>query len=277
MPRASRGRKLAVVQNTAIDDRKSLNRLILNLAIPAFLSLVAEPLFLMADSAVVGHVGTSQLAGLGVASTALLTATGLFVFLAYATTATSARRMGAGDRAGAATAGVDGLWLSLLIGIVVALLIVILDVPTARLFGAQGQTAQFAAQYLQIAGWGVPAMLATMAVTGVLRGFQDTRTPLVATVIAFSVNLVLDLVLVLGLGWGIRGSAAATLICQVGLAGGLVWVFIVRTRGVGLSLGFHPAGVAGSMRDGIPLLIRTLALRGAMMATTWVAARLGDV
>ena len=91
MPRASRGRKLAVVQNTAIDDRKSLNRLILNLAIPAFLSLVAEPLFLMADSAVVGHVGTSQLAGLGVASTALLTATGLFVFLAYATTATSAR------------------------------------------------------------------------------------------------------------------------------------------------------------------------------------------
>ena len=158
MPRASRGRKLAVVQNTAIDDRKSLNRLILNLAIPAFLSLVAEPLFLMADSAVVGHVGTSQLAGLGVASTALLTATGLFVFLAYATTATSARRMGAGDRAGAATAGVDGLWLSLLIGIVVALLIVILDVPTARLFGAQGQTAQFAAQYLQIAGWGVPAL-----------------------------------------------------------------------------------------------------------------------
>ena len=118
-----------------------------------------------------------------------------------------------------------------------ALLIVILDVPTARLFGAQGQTAQFAAQYLQIAGWGVPAMLATMAVTGVLRGFQDTRTPLVATVIAFSVNLVLDLVLVLGLGWGIRGSAAATLICQVGLAVGLVWVFIIRTRGVGLSLG----------------------------------------
>ena len=277
MPRSPQGRKLAVVQNTAIDDRKSLNRLILNLAIPAFLSLVAEPLFLMADSAVVGHVGTSQLAGLGVASTALLTATGLFVFLAYATTATSARRMGAGDRAGAATAGVDGLWLSLLIGIVVALLIVILDVPTARLFGAQGQTAQFAAQYLQIAGWGVPAMLATMAVTGVLRGFQDTRTPLVATVIAFSVNLVLDLVLVLGLGWGIRGSAAATLICQVGLAVGLVWVFIIRTRGVGLSLGFHPAGVAGSMRDGVPLLIRTLALRGAMMATTWVAARLGDV
>ena len=117
----------------------------------------------------------------------------------------------------------------------------------------------------------------TDAVTGVLRGFQDTRTPLVATVIAFSANLVLDLVLVLGLGWGIRGSAAATLICQVGLAGGLVWVFIVRTRGVGLSLGFHPAGVAGSMRDGVQLLIRTLALRGAMMATTWVAARLGDV
>ena len=217
--------------------------MILNLAIPAFLSLVAEPLFLMADSAVVGHVGTSQLAGLGVASTALLTATGLFVFLAYATTATSARRMGAGDRAGAATAGVDGLWLSLLIGIVVALLIVILDVPTARLFGAQGQTAQFAAQYLQIAGWGVPAMLATMAVTGVLRGFQDTRTPLVATVmpVAAAIPLmvapgyVMNLIqmrqawharmplltwwpLFLGLGAGVLGGIGAQLVDEADAA-----------------------------------------------------------
>ena len=91
-------------------------RQILNLAVPAFLSLIAEPLFLVADSAVVGHLGTAELAGLGVASAALTTFTGLFVFLAYATTATSSRRMGAGDRQGAAQAGVDGLWLSVIIG-----------------------------------------------------------------------------------------------------------------------------------------------------------------
>ncbi|WP_130864566.1 MATE family efflux transporter [Acidipropionibacterium timonense] len=255
----------------------SVNRQILDLAVPALGALVAEPLFLMADSAVIGHVGTGQLAGLGVASTALLTATGLFVFLAYATTASSARRMGSGDRAGAAAAGVDGLWLAVIIGALVAAVLVGPADTVARLFGAQGQAAVYAAQYLRIAGLGVPAMLATMAVTGVLRGFQDTRTPLVATILAFSANLVLNLVFVLGLGWGVRGSAAGSLICQVAMAVGLVLVFVSRTRGLGFSLAFRPAGVMGSLADGVPLLVRTLALRGALVATTWVAARLGEV
>lgn len=177
----------------------SVNRRIIDLALPALGALVAEPLFLMADSAVIGHVGTPHLAGLGVASTVMLTATGLFVFLAYATTASSARRMGSGDRAGAAAAGVDGLWLSVLLGVVVP------AEAVAHLFGAQGRAAEYAAQYLRIAGLGVPAMLASMAITGVLRGFQDTRTPLVATVLGFTGNLVLDLVFVLGFGWGCAG------------------------------------------------------------------------
>lgn len=252
-------------------------REILELAVPALLTLVAEPLFLMADSAVVGHVGTAQLAGLGVASTVLLTATGLFVFLAYATTATSARRLGAGDRRGAASAGVDGVWLSVIIGVLVAAVVVARPVWIARLFGAEGDPTHTAATYLHIAGFGIPAMLVTMAVTGVLRGFQDTRTPLVVSVIAFSVNLGLDLWFVLGLGWGIAGSAWATLICQVAMAVALVTVFVARTRSTGMGLGFRPSGVMGSLRDGIPLFVRTLALRGALVATTWVAARLGEV
>lgn len=249
----------------------SVNRRIIDLALPALGALVAEPLFLMADSAVIGHVGTPHLAGLGVASTVMLTATGLFVFLAYATTASSARRMGSGDRAGAAAAGVDGLWLSVLLGVVVP------AEAVAHLFGAQGRAAEYAAQYLRIAGLGVPAMLASMAITGVLRGFQDTRTPLVATVLGFTGNLVLDLVFVLGFGWGVRGSAAASLVCQIAMAVGLVAVFVMRTRHLGLSLAFRPAGVMGSLADGVPLLVRTLALRGALVATTWVAARLGEV
>lgn len=255
----------------------STHRQVLDLAVPAFLSLIAEPLFLMADSAVIGHVGTLQLAGLGVASTVMSTATGLFVFLAYATTAASARRMGAGDRAGAAQAGVDGAWLSVIIGIVVAALLVFGAPAVASWFGAGPGAADAAVQYLRIAGIGIPAMLVTMAVTGVLRGFQDTRTPLVVTVIAFTVNLGLNLWFVLGLGWGITGSATGTLICQVGMALALVIVFVVRTRGAGASLRFEPAGVLGSLRDGVPLLIRTLALRVSLLLTTWVAARLGVV
>ncbi|MSS44560.1 MATE family efflux transporter [Cutibacterium sp. WCA-380-WT-3A] len=250
-------------------------RQILNLAVPAFLSLIAEPLFLVADSAVVGHLGTEELAGLGVASAALTTFTGLFVFLAYATTATSSRRMGAGDQRGAAQTGVDGLWLSVIIGVLVAVMLVALPVTVAGWFGASGAVAEQAGRYLRITGFGVPAMLATMAVTGVLRGFQDTRTPLVVTVVTFSANLVLNVWFVIGLGWGIQGSAIGTLVCQIAMAVALVSVLRVRTRGFDLSL--MPRGITSSLRDGIPLLIRTLALRAALYVTTWVAARSGAI
>jgi len=252
-------------------------RQILNLAVPAFLSLIAEPLFLVADSAVVGHLGTAELAGLGVASAALTTFTGLFVFLAYATTATSSRRMGAGDRQGAAQAGVDGLWLSVIIGLLVAIMLVAIPTTVAGWFGASGAVAEQAGRYLRITGFGVPAMLATMAITGVLRGFQDTRTPLVVTIVTFSANLVLNLWFVLGMGWGIQGSAIGTLVCQIAMAVALVWVLRIRTRGLDLSLVPHLSGIASSLRDGIPLFIRTLALRAALYVTTWVAARSGAI
>src|SRR5450756_2013655 len=101
-----------------VDDPVSQRREILRLAVPAFLALVAEPLFLLADSAIIGHLGTTQLAGLGVASAALITAANIFVFLAYGTTSIVARQVGAGSERLAVGAGVDGLWLAITIGIV---------------------------------------------------------------------------------------------------------------------------------------------------------------
>ena len=94
------------------------DREILRLAVPAFLALVAEPLFLLADAAIVGHLGTPQLAGLGIAGAVVQTAVGLCIFLAYGTTASVARRIGAGDVRGALAQGIDGVWLAVLIGLV---------------------------------------------------------------------------------------------------------------------------------------------------------------
>ena len=85
------------------------DREILRLAVPAFLALVAEPLFLLADSAIVGHLGTLQLAGLGIAGAVLSTLISLCIFLAYGTTASVARRIGAGDVRGALAQGIDGV------------------------------------------------------------------------------------------------------------------------------------------------------------------------
>src|SRR3954465_2410211 len=95
---------------------------ILRLAAPAFLALVAGPLFLLADSAIVGHLGTRQLAGLGIAGAVLSTLISLCIFLAYGTTASVARRIGAGDLRGALTQGTDGIWLAALIGAVTTVL-----------------------------------------------------------------------------------------------------------------------------------------------------------
>ena len=120
------------------------DREILRLALPAFLALVAEPLFLLADAAIVGHLGTPQLAGLGIAAVVLQTAVGLCVFLAYGTTASVARRVGAGDHKGALVQGVDGVWLAVLIGVVVTVLGLAVTGPLVRAFGAGSSVEGFA-------------------------------------------------------------------------------------------------------------------------------------
>ena len=93
---------------------------VLRLAVPALGALVAEPLFLIADSVVVGRLGTLPLAGLGIAGAALAACVSVFVFLAYGTTASVARSVGAGDLRGALGRGVDGMWLALGLGVAVA-------------------------------------------------------------------------------------------------------------------------------------------------------------
>ena len=252
-------------------------REILRLAVPAFLALIAEPLFLLADSAIVGHLGTAELAGLGVASAALLTAAGVFVFLAYGTTSVVARQLGAGDLRAAITAGVDGLWLAAALGVVTAALVAAFAEPIVALFGASQAVIVQATTYLRISSLGIPAMLAILAVTGVLRGLQDTRTPLIASVVGFSANIALNVLLVYGFGWGIAGSAWGTVLAQTGMAVGLVAVLLRSARAREASLHPHPGRILAAARTGVPLLIRTLALRAALLVTTWAAASLGDV
>lgn len=259
--------------STAVSHRREIVRL----AVPAFLALIAEPLFLLADSAIIGHLGTAELAGLGVASAALMTAAGIFVFLAYGTTSVVARHLGAGDQRAAVGAGIDGLWLALGLGAVTALVTAVAASPIATVFGASAAVNEQATTYLRVSAFGLPAMLVVLAVTGVLRGLQDTRTPLVASVAGFGANIVLNLLFVYGFGWGIAGSAWGTVIAQTGMATALVVVLLRKARMLGASTRPHPGRVLSAARTGIPLLVRTVALRATILVTTWVAASLGDV
>ncbi|WP_226346848.1 MATE family efflux transporter [Agilicoccus flavus] len=254
----------------------SQSREILRLAVPAFLALVAEPLFLLADSAIVGHLGTAPLAGLGAAAAALATAANLFVFLAYGTTALVARRLGAGQLREAIASGLDGLWLALGLGLATAAGLAAAAGPIIGAFGLSGPAAAAGVTYLRISAIGVPAMLVVLAMTGVLRGLQDTRTPLIAATLGFGANIVLNVALVYGAGLGIAGSAWGTVIAQSGMALGLVAVVLPRARALGAAGRPHPERILEAARTGIPLFVRTVALRAAILLTTWVAARTGD-
>ena len=249
----------------------------LRLAVPAFLALVAEPAFLLADSAIVGRLGTVPLAGLGVASAALATAAGIFVFLAYGTTASVARRAGAGDARGAFGLGVDGVWLAIVLGAASGCVLLATAPWVAGAFGASGAATAQAVTYLRVSAFGVPGMLVVLAATGVLRGLQDTRTPLVVAVAGFSLNIALNVLLVFGLRLGIAGSALGTVSAQTLMALALVAVVVRGGRRHGASLRAHPLRVLAAARDGVPLLVRTLALRAVLLLTTWAAASGGDV
>lgn len=252
------------------------DREIVTLAVPAFGALVAEPLFLMVDTAVVGHLGTAQLAGLGVASALLVTAVSVFVFLAYATTAAVARQVGAGDLRAAIRQGMDGIWLALLLGVLVIAVVLTTAPSLVALFGSSDTAAPYATTYLRISALGIPAMLVVLAATGVLRGLQDTKTPLYVAVVGFVANGALNVGLVYGADLGIAGSAWGTVIAQCGMAVVYLWVVIRGAHKHGASLRPDAAGIRASAQAGAPLLIRTLSLRAILMIATAVAARLGD-
>ncbi|WP_405192248.1 MATE family efflux transporter [Streptomyces anthocyanicus] len=256
--------------------RRRHDREIVALAVPAFGALVAEPLFVMADSAIVGHLGTAQLAGLGIASALLTTAVSVFVFLAYATTAAVSRRVGAGNLQAAIRQGMDGIWLALLLGAAVVAVFVPAAPSLVELFGASDTAAPYATTYLRISSLGIPAMLVVLASTGVLRGLQNTRTPLYVAVAGFIANAVLNVLLVYGAGLGIAGSAWGTVIAQCGMAAVYLWVVVRGARRHGASLRPDLVGIRASAQAGMPLLVRTLSLRAILMIATAVAARLGD-
>jgi putative MATE family efflux protein len=256
--------------------RSPHDREIWRLALPAFGALAAEPLYVLADTAIVGQLGTTQLAGLAVAGIVLTAAYGLCNFLAYSTTSAVARRVGANDRRAAAEMGIDGMWLAVGIGVALAVVGIALAPQIVDAMGASSASRPFALTYLRISLVGAPAMLAMIAGTGYLRGVQDTRTTLVIAVAANVLNVVLEVVLVFGLDTGIAGSAWGTVIAQY--AAGIAYLVIVArsARGSGAGLGARVAGMRQTAVVGGPLVVRTASLLVVFLVTTMVAARLGD-
>ncbi len=257
--------------------KSPFDREIARLAVPALGALIAEPLYTLADTAVVGHLGTPHLGGLAVASQVLLGALSLFIFLAYGTTAAVGRLIGAGDHRRAAQQAVQGLWLAGAVGAVLAAAAFVFADPLLRILGADGEVLAQGRIYLRISLFGLPGMLITLAGVGYLRGLQDTLRPLKVAVFTAGLNLALELVLIYGLGFGIGASALSTVVAQWLAAGAYVWWIREAVKVHGVTMAPDRSMIARLAVVGLDLFLRTAALRASFTMSVAVAARLGDI
>ena len=248
------------------------DRAIFRLAVPALGALAAEPLYLLADTAIVGHLGARPLAGLAVGGTLLTTLLWLTNFLEYGTTGTVARRFGAGRTEEALGAAVQATWLAVGTGVVVAVLCELVADPAMQLIGGGNAAVQAQAlSWVRIAALGVPFVCVTLAGQGWLRGLQDTMTPLIVVVIGNVASAGLSAGLVYGAHMGIRGSAIANAAAQTGSA--VVFALALRRRGA--SWRFDWAVVRAELVTARDLSLRTIAFLVSFSTATAVCARMG--
>ncbi|AWB93923.1 MATE family efflux transporter [Aeromicrobium chenweiae] len=257
--------------------RTDVDRQILAVAVPAFFALVTEPLMLLADTAIIGHLGTPELAGLAAAAVVLGTVVGLCIFLAYGSTAAVARHHGAGEVSAAYGLAISSLWLAAGLGTVLGIGLAATSGPLSAAVSSSSTVADLAQDYLLVSTLGLPAVLVVLAATGAMRGSLDLRTPLVVTVVANIVNVVLNVAFVYGLDWGVRGAATGTVLAQWLAAAWLVGVIVQRSRRAAAPLAPRIGEILDAARQGVPLIVRTLTLRISIVLATLVAADLGDV
>jgi MATE family, multidrug efflux pump len=172
-------------------------------------------LYVLVDTAIVGRLGTAQLGGLALSATVLSLVVNACTFLIYGTTERVARRVGAGDPAGAADAGVQAIWLGAIVAVPIALLIAAGASWLAHVLGGSPDVLGYAVTYLRISAIGLPAVIFVLSAQGLQRGVSDYRTPMFILLASNALNAVLEVILVFGFGFGVAGSAWSTVVAQI--------------------------------------------------------------
>lgn len=262
---------------TAEAENQPLNRRIMSLAVPSLGSLLAEPLMVMADSAMIGHVGTTELAGLTLGSSVNVFLVGICIFLVYTTTAVASRQLGAGNRRGAVKTGVDGAWLGLLVGAVLAAVLWVGALPIVSLFGAAERVNIQGAAYLRAAAPSMLGMMLVLAGTGAMRGMLDAKIPLVISVSGAIANVAFNATFIYGFKLGVTGAGIGTSLAGIGMGVAFALKIMVGARRAKVAL--HPEfrAIFAALTGGVPLMIRTLTIQIVVLGTLWVAASQGEV
>lgn len=281
------------------DDRRSTGRKILELAIPAAGALLIDPLMTLADTAFVGRFsdGPDPLAGMGSAAALLTFSFYLFNFLCTATTPLVAEKRASGEEASAVAVGGQALSLALTLGIILAVGLFNWKQPLLRVMGTgiTGDAAnEYALAFLSVRAFAAPAVFTLEASTGVLRGYLDTKTPIVILIAANLVNLLLDVILIAYAGLGPMGAAIATTTAEWISAGLFLAVLagllpsadgqLGRNHNInGKQVSIVPLLSIPSWQDVKPLIVasssvffRALVLQLSLSAAAAMAARGGD-
>ena len=239
-------------------------------------SLIAEPLTGLADTAFIARLGTTPLAGLGIGTAALSGIFWAFNFLGIGTQTEVAHADGTGAQSRGRDASGLAMALGALIGCGLAAL-GFLGLEAAMDFMTDDAEIQSAsAIYLKIRLLGGPAILISMAAFGALRGLQDMRTPLAIALAQNALNIALDAVLIFGLdpipAFGIAGAAWASVVSQWL---GALWAIDAVRRRLGLPGRIHWRDARNLLRVGRDLFFRTGSLILFIVLTTRAATLLG--
>lgn len=253
---------------------RDLDRRIARLAIPALGSIAAEPLYNLADTAIVGHLGRDPLDALAIATSALSVVVWLAIFLATATTTQVARLTARGEPGAAGRAVGAAYAVAVGWGTVTCALVVVIAPYLVTLLGGHGGISPAATSYIRISALGLPFLYVSYAGNGHLTGMENTRTPLAIAVAANVVNVALEVLFVFGLHAGLAGSAWGTVAAQ--FIAGAAYAAVSRRSMCPPAWPARPE-VAAVLRDGHRLSVRTIALGVVPLAATAVAARLGPV
>ncbi len=252
------------------------NRTILYLSAPILLSLVAEPLTGLIDTAFVARLGTEALAALGVGSGALSSIFWVFNFLGVATQTEVAQTLGRRDVASASKAVSLALAVGIAFSLLLAAVLALGAEGVARALGAEGVVLELAAEYILLRLLGSPAVMVVIIGFGALRGLQDMRTPLWIALGINLANVVLDYVMIFGWlflpAWGVAGAAVASAISQ--WLGAILMLRVLRRR-IGLTRALKWREAAQLLRVGKDLVIRSASLTLFMIFATRVATQMG--
>lgn len=253
------------------------------LAIPAIIAGIAEPVLSSTDAAVVGNIpefGTESLAAVGIVGAFLSALIWILGQTRSAISAIISQNLGAGTMEDLKSFPAQAVYFNIGLSIMLLLATYFFVEEIFTLLNAKGMILDLSVAYYDIRVWGFPLTLFTFAIFGIFRGLQNTFWPMIVAAIGAGVNVGLDFLFVYGLegyvdAMGVVGAAWASLIAQ-GIMAVLSLVLVLKKTNVSLRLTFplHPE-INRLVAMSANLFLRSVALNVALILSTRSAAGLG--